>query len=181
MIKWLIRWRLRAFERRWGYDTSYLREMLDADLGGFVAFARAQGLASRRKAIPVDAYYAAKLASVVGEDCGPCTQLLVGMALAEGVAPETVAAVIEGRDELLADGPRLAARFARASLAHEPAAQPLRDEIVAKWGERALVSIAFAILAGRMYPTIKYALGHGRSCQQVTVAGTTVRPSRAAG
>jgi hypothetical protein len=180
MIKWIARWRLRAIEKKWGYDASYMHEMLDADLGGFFAFARAQGLTRRRKDVPVDAYYAAKVASVVSEDCGPCTQLIVGMALAEGVAPATLAAVVEGRDEVLPEGPRLTARFARASMAHDPAAQELRDEIVARWGERALVSIAFAILAGRIYPTIKYALGHGQSCQRVTIAGEVVQPPRAA-
>jgi hypothetical protein len=51
------------------------------------------------------------------------------------------------------------------------AADPLRDEIVRRWGEKALVAIGLSLVASRMYPTLKYALGHGKACSKVTVAG----------
>jgi hypothetical protein len=38
------------------------------------------------------------------------------------------------------------------------------------------VSLAFAITAARVYPTSKYALGHGKACQRVVVAGETIAP-----
>ena len=41
-------------------------------------------------------------------------------------------------------------------------------------GRRALVSLAFAITAARIYPTVKYALGHGKACMRVVVDGTPV-------
>ena len=41
-----------------------------------------------------------------------------------------------------------------------------------RWGTRALVSVAFAITAARLYPTVKYALGHGEACTRVAVGGT---------
>jgi hypothetical protein len=56
------------------------------------------------------------------------------------------------------------------------AADALRDQIVARWGSRALVSLAFAITAARVYPTIKYALGHGQTCQRILVAGEAIAP-----
>jgi hypothetical protein len=68
----------------------------------------------------------------------------------------------------------LAWRFARASLAHDPAADELSAEIVERWGEEALVSLAFAMLSARMYPTVKYATGHGEACTRVIVAGAPV-------
>ena len=43
-----------------------------------------------------------------------------------------------------------------------------------RWGRRALVSVAFAITAARIYPTVKYALGHGKACTRVVVGGTPV-------
>jgi hypothetical protein len=180
MLKWLIRRRIAAFEKQWGYDASYLREVLDTDTRAFLTFVRAQGIGKYRRDLPVDAYYGAKLTAVVAEDCGPCTQLLVGMALAEGVAPATIAAVIEGRDDDLPEAVRLSVRFTRAVIAHEANAVELRELITARFGPRAIVSIAFAILAARMYPTIKYALGHGVACQRVTIAGATIAPHRAA-
>ena len=66
----------------------------------------------------------------------------------------------------------LAYRFARASLARDmQAADPLRDEIVRRWGQKGLVALALALTTARMYPTVKYALGHGKSCSRVMVAG----------
>ena len=50
-------------------------------------------------------------------------------------------------------------------------ADPLRDEIVRRWGEKGLLAVSLAITTGRMYPTVKYALGYGKACSRVTVAG----------
>lgn len=41
MLKWFIRKRLTAFENEFGYDASYMRHVLDTDLGAFMRFARA--------------------------------------------------------------------------------------------------------------------------------------------
>jgi hypothetical protein len=65
-------------------------------------------------------------------------------------------------------------KFTRATLAHDAAADDYREEIVKRWGRLGLVSLAFAITAGRIYPTVKYALGHGQACVRVVVAGTPV-------
>ena len=34
--------------------------------------------------------------------------------------------------------------------------------------------VAFAITVARIYPTVKYALGHGKACMRVVVQGTPV-------
>ncbi|HEY0479884.1 MAG TPA: hypothetical protein VGD37_20335, partial [Kofleriaceae bacterium] len=169
MLKWLIRKRLAAFQRKFDYNVDYARDILDADVTAFFRFARLEGLSVYRRDVPLDVYYAVKLTSTVLEDCGPCTQLMVTMALLDGVAPRTVASVLEGSDALLADDLRLGVRFAHAVAAHDPAADELRDDIVRRWGRRALVSLAFAITSARIFPTIKYALGHGKACQRVVV------------
>jgi hypothetical protein len=182
MLKWLIRNRLSAFERRFGYDVTYARELLATDTRAFLHYARVAGLSSYRRDVPADVYYAAKLTAIVAEDCGPCSQLVVAMALGDGVDPRTVAAVVEGNDEendaVLAEPARLGVRFARAVLAHDPAADELREIIARRWGPRAVVSLAFAITASRLFPTLKYALGHGKACQRVDVAGEVVVPRR---
>jgi hypothetical protein len=176
MLKWLIRRRLAAFQRKYDYNVDYARDILEADTAALLRFGRLDGLSRYRRDVPFDAYYAAKLIGTLVEDCGPCTQLVVAMALHDGVAPRTIAGVLEGNDEALDGDARLGVQFARATLAHDPAADPLRDEIVRRWGPRALVSLAFAIAAARLYPTIKYALGHGKACQRVVVAGEPIAP-----
>jgi len=176
MLTWFIKRRLAAFEKRFGYDASYMRELADIDLRAFMKFARAANLSSYRRDVPPEARLGAALAAVIAEDCGPCTQLCVTMALAEGIAPRTIAALVRGDESAMPDAAHLGYRFARATLAHDPAADELRDEIVARWGKRALVSLAFAITASRLYPTLKYALGHGKACQRIVVAGEPVVP-----
>jgi hypothetical protein len=71
-------------------------------------------------------------------------------------------------------------RFARAVLAHAPEADGLREEIVRRWGPRAVRALGCGIIASQMYPALKYALGHGQACTRVVVAGQTVTPTRMA-
>ncbi len=180
MLKWLIRNRIAAFEQSFGYDMTYARELLATDVRAFLAFAKVQGLGSYRKGVPREVHHAAKLVGAMSEDCGPCTQLCVSMALRDGVDPRLLAAVLRGEDEKLTPELDLGVRFARAALAHDPAADELRETIVATWGPRAVISIAFALAAARIYPTVKYALGHGRACQRIEVAGVPVAVVRSA-
>ena len=177
MLKWLIRKRLSAFQRKFDYNVDYARELLDIDSRAFFRYARAaSSMSSYRRDVPRDVYCAVALTSIVLEDCGPCTQLGVTMALQDGVAARTIASILRGNEAQLDDGVRLGMRFARAVAARDPAADELRDDIVKRWGKRALVSLAFAMTATRIYPTIKYALGHGKACQRVDVAGETIVP-----
>jgi alkylhydroperoxidase family enzyme len=180
MLTWLIHRRLRAFERAYDYDASYMHELLDIDRGAFFAFARVTKLGHFRKGVPREARFAASLVGTIAEDCGPCTQLNVTMAIREGVDPKQLAAVLRGDDAAMSDTVRLAVRFARAALAHAPEADELRDAIRAKWGPRALVSISLALTASRMYPTLKYALGHGKACQRMVVGDAPIAVARGA-
>ena len=172
MLKWLLGRRIAAFEREFGYDTSYLRDMLDADVKAVMAYWKLQAMARYRKAVPPAAWYAASLVAVLSEDCGPCTQLGITMAEREGIAADTLRAIVTGDTRAMPDDVVLAWRFAKASLARDPAADELRGEIVKRWGEQGLISLAFALATTRVYPTVKYALGHGRACSRVTVAGS---------
>ena len=180
MLKWMIHRKLRRFEQEHGYDGSYMHEVLDMDLGAFFKFGRAIAIGSYRKDVPADPYFAAMLAASMHADCGPCTQLGVGFALQAGVPARAVAAVIAGDEAAMAADVALGFRFARALLAHAPETDGLREEIVRRWGPRAVLALVFGIMAAQMYPTLKYALGHGQACTRVVVAGETVTPSRAA-
>jgi len=179
MLKWLIRRRLAAFEKDFGYDASYIKHILDADFGAFTKFVKAASIGKFRRDVPKDVFYAAGAVGIISEDCGPCTQLGVTMALRDGMDPKVIAAVIAGDDAKLPPDVLLGVRFARAALAHAPEADDLREEIERKWGPRASISLAFALTGARIYPTVKYALGYGKSCQRVVVDGTTVIPPHA--
>jgi len=180
MLKWWIHRKLRAFERQHGYDAAYMHEVLDTDMRAFFKFARATGLGTYRKDVPADVYAAATLTASVAADCGPCTQLGVGLALAAGVPAATLAAIIKGGEAALSPEVALGVRFARALLARDAATDVYRDEIVRRWGRRALLALAFGIMAAQLYPTLKYATGHGKACTRVVVAGQPISPRRLA-
>jgi hypothetical protein len=174
MLAWLIKRRIDAFGRVYGYDTSYLRDMLAADVDAVMALWKVQGLSQYRKGVPRESWYAAALAGVLTEDCGPCTQLTVAMAERDGVAADTLRAIVAGDTRMMPEEVVLAYRFAKASLARDAAAAELRIEIVKRWAQQGLISLAFALASARVYPTVKYALGHGQACSRVTVAGSPV-------
>ena len=139
-----------------------------------MAVFRVTALGQFRRDIPIEAWYAAGITAVRHEDCGPCTQLAVTMAERTGVSPAVLRAVLADNREAMPPDVRLVWNFTRATLAHDAAADEYREAIVKRWGGRALVSLAFAITAARIYPTVKYALGHGEACRRVVVGGTPV-------
>jgi hypothetical protein len=180
MLKWLIRKKLRAFENSFGYDASYMHELLAIDSAAFLAFARVTKLGTYRRDVPKEAYFAAGLVATISEDCGPCTQLGVTLAIREGVDPKVLAAVLRNDEAAMTDGVRLAVKFARAALAHAPEADELREAIRATWGPRAVAALALSITVSRTYPTMKYALGHGKTCQRVVVDNIPITVARGA-
>ena len=177
MLKWFLRRQIAAFERTWNYDATYIREMIDADPQAVMVFGKVQGLGRYRKDVPLAAHCAAGLVAVMAEDCGPCTQLGIDMAQRQGVDPAILRAVVARDYAAMPAEVALAVRFTEASLRHAPEADDLREEILRCWGKRGLLSLAFAMLAARMYPTLKYALGHGRSCTRLGIGGEA-RPVR---
>jgi len=171
LLKALIRGRLEAFEREHDYDMGYAREILDISPAALLKFNSVAAMARFRRDVPLEAWYAAKLVGTLAEDCGPCTQLVARLAEGEGVAPATIRAVLRGQQEAMPTDAALGYRFARAALRHELEADVLRAEVVRRWGRRALVSLAYALTTARMFPTLKYAMGHGHACVRVKVGG----------
>ena len=178
MLRWLFQRMAEAFERKWHYDASYLKEIIDISPRAAWMFARATSLGNYRRDVPVAALSAAGITAVRGEDCGPCTQLAAAMAERQGVSPAVLRAVLTDDVTGMPADVELAWRFTRATLAHDAAADGYRREIVERWGPRAVVTLAFAITTARMYPTVKYAMGHGHVCSRVIVGGTPVAIDR---
>ena len=171
--------RLAAFERDFDYDTTYLREIARISGIGFLRFVLFTLFAEHREQAPTAAIFTAKIVATLREDCGPCTQLVARMAEREGVPSRELRGVLEGDEHRMSDDVVLAFRFANAVLDRDlPEADALRGRIQERWGARALVTIAFAIASSRVYPTLKYALGHGKACSRIAVGGVDVAVHR---
>jgi hypothetical protein len=171
MFKWLIRRRIAAFERQTSYDAGYLREILDVDPGAATAIGKMTAIAGYRRDIPVAPWYAAKITAALDGDCGPCTQLTVGMAEAAGVDPDLIRKVVAGDVAALPDDVALTVRFARAVLVRDVEADELRGRIHERWGPAAVISLAYGMAAAQFYPMLKFGLGHGTACVRLRVGG----------
>src|SRR5262249_27908002 len=102
------------------------------------------------------------------------TQLVITKAERDGVSADVLKALIAGDVRAMPDDVVLAYRFAKASLARDPGADDLRAEITKRWGQRALISLAFALASARLYPTTKYAPAQGRAGARLWVGGGPV-------
>lgn len=177
MLRWIIRRRLAAFERSFDYDTSYMRKMFNVSWRAFMRFSPVTKMANHREDVPLDAWYAAKIVATMAEDCGPCTQLMVTMAEREGIHHAVLRAIVDGNESAMGSDVALTVRFTRAVLAHDLEADPLREQIGSRWGERAVMSLALVIAGARVFPAVRYALGHGQACTRVRVGGVETRIS----
>ena len=174
MLRWLMRRRIAAFERAYDYDMGYARDMLDASPRALLAFAQASGLAQYRQAVSAEAWHAAKIVATLAEDCGPCTQLVVTMAERDGINPGVLRAILARNEQAMPPDAALGFHFAEALLRHDRRADDLRSEVLRRWGRGGIVSLGFAIAGSRIFPMLKYALGHGHACSRVMVAGVTM-------
>jgi len=179
MIRPILHAVIRRFERQFDYDAAYMHEILDTSIPAFFKLVLAQAMNTHREGVPNDALFAARIAAVRFEDCGPCAQLVVNMALAAGVAPAMVRAIVARDVTRLSSDALLGLRLADAVLAHE-STDDARADVLARYGEKGLVTLAYAIAATRIYPTMKRALGHARTCERLRVDGETVVAAHAA-
>jgi alkylhydroperoxidase family enzyme len=179
MIRALLHRTIAAFERRYDYDAAYMHEILDTSVGAFVKLAMAQSMNLHRAGVPSDALFAARIAAVRFEDCGPCAQLTVNMAREAGVPAATVRAIVARDFTRLSPDVALALRFTDAVLAHADA-DALRRDARTRWGHEGLVTLAYSIAAVRTYPTMKRVLGHAHTCERLSVDGESVIAAHAA-
>ncbi|MGB8267318.1 MAG: hypothetical protein WCE44_13385 [Candidatus Velthaea sp.] len=171
MVSFFVKRAIDAFERRWGYDGSYMREILvEAGLGAILPLDALGKVSRYRRGVPASVYYAAKVTASLAADCGPCAQLVVSMAEADGVDPALLRTLVASDRDALGPDERLGYDLARATLAHENADE-IRSAILARWGRRGVVSLAYALVAAQAFPTFKYAAGYARACTRVRVNG----------
>lgn len=174
MLKWLVKRQLASFGQKWGYDTGYAREIVDdAGVGAVMPLQALQKL-GYRKNVPLEAYYGAALTAAKAGDCGPCMQLGVKMAEAQGLDPKTIRAILESDYASLSKEALLGVELAAATVARDGTGDEARAEILRRWGRVGLVSLAYAIVGAQAYPTFKYAIGHGRACVRVQVGKENV-------
>ncbi len=159
---------LESFGAAYQYDVGYMKTMLDGSPGAFQAFVAGQAMSAYRKALPLDAHYVARIATMQGEDCGPCTQLNLRMAVEEGVDREMLRALLDapsGLPEPLRDVADHCRAVVEGGLDDPERAARLRWN----YGEEGFAELAVCIAGSRIYPTAKRALLEAGTCERLTV------------
>jgi hypothetical protein len=173
MFNWLaplVRRQTLKFERRYHYDTHYLRQLFALSPQAFFRFRHVLDNGAFTQDVPLAALYTVKFLSIRREDCGPCAQLTLDMAREAGVAQADREAWVAGTPERLSADARLAWMYAQAVLDHAPDTAAWCEQIAARWGRRALASLALALVTARSFPAMKQALGLAQaSCQRLVV------------
>lgn len=154
---------LRAFGDKYDYDTTYLEVFMDASPLAFQAFEAAMPMARVQSVAPVDLIFIVKIAAMQAEDCGPCLRLTIKMAREAGVSETIIRGPLqEGKD--LSPIQYDVYRYTRAVTLNEPIDPELITHLEESLGRAALAEFAVNIVAARMYPTVKRALGYAKSC-----------------
>jgi hypothetical protein len=174
MRKFIARRMLRSFSKRYGYDTSYIERVLNESPAAFFKFAPLMKAAAHREVVPVEAVFAAKITGALAEDCGPCTQLSVDVALEAGVPKGQIEAVLRRDLGAMSPDTALGFQFADSVVHRSPDDDKFRDKVRARWGEKGVIELAMGLQLGRMFPMLKLALGYAKECRRVTVAGHQV-------
>lgn len=174
MIRSLLHSRIRRLERSFGYDATYLHEVLDASVPAIFKFILFQMMAGHRSGVPKEAWFAARMAAALSEDCGPCTQLGVDVALRSGVSPQSLAALLRGDLEEAGPDAALGFRYGAAVANNAPEAAALAENVAKRYGQRGLVAMSYGVATVRVYPTLKRGLGHGAACTKIQVANESI-------
>lgn len=159
-----IKSELQAFAGKYHYDTGYLEALLDAAPGAYAAFAPGTEICKYRNALPLDAYFVASVATMRGEDCGPCAQLNLRMAVEAGVDRDLLAMLIEAPEKLPA--PLRDVHDHAVAVTRGPAPDPeVAERIRAHYGDEAFAELAVCITGNRVFPTLKRALMRANHCE----------------
>lgn len=153
-----------AFGAAYHYDASYLAELYQASPSAYQVFAAAQAMSTFRETLPLDAHFVARVVAMQAEDCGPCAQLNLRMAVEARVDRGLLTILLESPEKL--PGRLGDVRAHVCAVTSGEAGDPERAaRLVREYGDAALAELAVCIAGCRMYPTVKRALLKDGVCE----------------
>jgi len=177
MLRWFLRRKLDAEEKKLGESMDYLRHVVDTSPTAFLRFASIMPFANSRKVLPKEAWYVAQIVSLQHEDCGPCLQITVTLAQKDRVDVGMMRAVLDGNKSQLSEEMADVYNFAQSIAHSDTDPDALREKLRTRYGDRGLIELAYAIASSRIPPTVKSVLGYAKSCKEVSIT-TTAMPTR---
>lgn len=178
MIKWIFNKMLVSMQTRYDYDVRYMQDVLNVGSLTFLKYMGFQTMATHCGNLSDELLYAVRLRAIIEDDCGPCTQLVVNMALEAGICASLIASIINNELSDLPEEIAQVCNFTNLVIARSPEAEDIKEQVVAKWGQQGLITIAFAISSYRVFPALKYTLGYGATCQRIQVNDVSMPPKQ---
>ena len=159
---------LHAFGQAYLYNVDYLIELNRISPEAFGHFSACQALGQYRSALSLDAHFVARITSAQAEDCGPCAQLNLRMAVEAGVDRGMLEALISDPESL----PEVLAHVryhVRQVLGQEPADPERVEALRERLGDTAFAELATTIVGSLIYPTLKRAMLRSQSCEALNL------------
>lgn len=180
MTRWLLTKLLDYGKTQIGdVDMSYAYHLRDVAPSWLWRFSMIKVVEGQRKLTPAGVYHAAAMAAAMVEDCGPCVQIHVNLALKDKVPGDVLRALAARQLDSVPADVALGFRYGEA-VAQGVMADEMREQIRAKWGERGLIELAFTIATARFYPGLKRGLGFAHTCERVVVEDRVTATAKAA-
>jgi AhpD family alkylhydroperoxidase len=169
MTRWLLTKLIEWSKTQIGdVEMDYAYHLRDVAPGRLWRFSMIKVVEGGRRHTPAAVYHAAGMAAAMVEDCGPCVQIHVNLALKDKVPADVLRALAARQLDRAPADVALAFKYGEA-VAQGVMADEMRDEIRAKWGEPGLIELAFTIATARFYPAVKRGMGYAHTCERVVV------------
>ncbi|HAH09985.1 MAG TPA: hypothetical protein DCL48_07785, partial [Alphaproteobacteria bacterium] len=97
MLKAILTRMIAAGERDLGVPAPFAYFLRDVAPNRLMRFSFIKWVEGTRRVTPADVYHASGLGSAMAEDCGPCMQIHVNLALRDGMAPDLLLALTRRR------------------------------------------------------------------------------------
>lgn len=164
----VVGWLIGRQEQALGVSLQYLREMAARSKSVLAKIGLMGPVGSHRRHLPKEAWHLARLAATRAEGCGDCVQIVINLAIQDGVSRELLRDALSSDLDQLPLDLALTMRFAD-SIAKCSDNDHLRNRLIKIYGQAAFDELALAIATSRFFPTLKRALGHATICTLVQI------------
>ena len=164
MLKKISEYLVTRAERRIGVELDSARRISQVDFGLFRRYGSIFSFLDGNSKAPPVAYHAARLRGALASDCGTCVEAEINLARNSGLDASLVDRVLSGEYAELPDEVAAVARLSDAVVARREDDPDARMLIVERYGEAALIEIAFAMNGAALLPGIKRTMGYATAC-----------------
>lgn len=154
---------IQEFGNHYGYNTHYMKELLNTSPDGFSKFYDFLPLSKHNELLSKDEYWVAKIATLLVEDCGECLQLNVKMAREANVDKNIILAAARG-------GLKLPERLKELHIyvtclaSYKEVSPEILTRIEERYDEGKRIELGICIATAKVFPTIKRTIGLTQQC-----------------